>query len=79
VIEISPGSVATEEFGLVRFDGDAERAAAVYEGYVPLVADDVADAIAWTLTRPSRVNIDLLVVRPRAQAHNTKIARTGPR
>lgn len=79
VIEISPGSVATEEFGLVRFDGDAERAAAVYEGYVPLVAEDIADAIFWTLTRPSRVNIDLLVVRPRAQAHNTKIARSEPR
>ena len=79
VIEISPGSVATEEFGLVRFDGDAERAAAVYEGYVPLVADDIADAIVWTLTRPSHVNVDLLVVRPRAQAHNTKIARTGAR
>ena len=45
-------------------------------GYQPLVADDIADAIAWTLSRPPHVNIDLLVVRPRAQASNTKIART---
>ncbi|MBO3096042.1 SDR family oxidoreductase [Cellulomonas dongxiuzhuiae] len=77
VIEIAPGAVATEEFSLVRFGGDAERAAKVYEGYQPLVADDVADTIAWTLSRPAHVNVDLLVVRPRAQANNTTIARTG--
>ena len=77
VIEIAPGAVATEEFSLVRFEGDAERAAAVYEGYQPLVADDIADTIAWTLSRPPHVNVDLLVVRPRAQANNSKIARTG--
>lgn len=76
VIEIAPGAVATEEFSLVRFEGDAERAAQVYAGYEPLVADDVADAIVWTLTRPAHVNVDLLVVRPRAQANNTTIART---
>ncbi|MBO3087599.1 SDR family oxidoreductase [Cellulomonas dongxiuzhuiae] len=77
VIEIAPGAVATEEFSLVRFGGDAERAAKVYEGYQPLVADDVADTIAWTLSRPAHVNVDLMVVRPRAQANNTTIARTG--
>lgn len=77
VIEIAPGAVATEEFSLVRFGGDAERAAKVYEGYQPLVADDIADAIAWTLSRPAHVNVDLLVVRPRAQANNTTTARTG--
>ncbi|GEL99727.1 SDR family oxidoreductase [Cellulomonas terrae] len=76
VIEIAPGAVATEEFSMVRFDGDSERAAAVYAGYEPLVADDVADAIAWTLGRPPHVNIDLLVVRPRAQASNNRIVRT---
>jgi len=75
VIEVAPGAVATEEFSLVRFDGDAERAAAVYEGYTPLVADDVADTIAWTLSRPDHVNIDLVTIRPRAQAHNSKIVR----
>ncbi|SFK34238.1 SDR family oxidoreductase [Cellulomonas sp. KH9] len=77
VIEIAPGAVATEEFSLVRFAGDAERAAQVYEGYQPLLAQDVADTIAWSLSRPSHVNVDLLVVRPRAQANNTTIARTG--
>jgi NADP-dependent 3-hydroxy acid dehydrogenase YdfG len=77
IIEIAPGAVATEEFSMVRFDGDSERAAAVYAGYEPLVADDIADAIAWTLSRPAHVNIDQLVVRPRAQASNNKIARAG--
>ena len=77
VVEIAPGAVATEEFSLVRFGGDAERAAQVYQGYQPLVADDVADTIAWSLSRPPHVNVDLLVVRPRAQANNTTIARTG--
>ncbi|WP_163276093.1 SDR family oxidoreductase [Cellulomonas iranensis] len=77
VVEIAPGAVATEEFSLVRFGGDAERAAQVYEGYQPLVAEDVADTIAWCLSRPPHVNVDLLVVRPRAQANNTTIARTG--
>jgi len=77
VIQIAPGAVATEEFSLVRFDGDAERAAAVYAGYEPLVADDIADAISWTLSRPPHVNVDLLVVRPRAQASNTKTSRTA--
>ena len=78
IIEIAPGAVATEEFSMVRFDGDSERAAAVYAGYEPLVADDIADAIAWSLSRPAHVNIDLLVVRPRAQASNNRIVRTDP-
>jgi len=75
VIDIAPGNVATEEFSLVRFDGDAERAAKVYEGYEPLQAEDVADVIAFALTRPHHVNIDTLVVRPRAQVSNTQIGR----
>ncbi|MEU0738498.1 SDR family NAD(P)-dependent oxidoreductase [Streptomyces sp. NPDC006134] len=76
VIEVAPGLVKTEEFALTRFDGDAERAAKVYEGVPdPLTADDVADTITWAVTRPSHVNIDLLVVRPRAQASNTKLHR----
>ncbi|WP_315098146.1 SDR family oxidoreductase [uncultured Cellulomonas sp.] len=77
IIDIAPGAVATEEFSMVRFDGDSERAAAVYAGYEPLVADDIADAIAWSLSRPAHVNVDLLVVRPRAQASNNRVARTG--
>jgi NADP-dependent 3-hydroxy acid dehydrogenase YdfG len=76
VIEIAPGMVRTEEFSLVRFHGDEERAAGVYRGVAePLTAEDVADTIAWAATRPPHVNIDLLVVRPRAQASNTKVHR----
>jgi len=75
VIDVEPGAVATEEFALVRFGGDAGRAAKVYEGYQPLEADDVADVITFALTRPHHVNIDTLVVRPRAQVSNTQTAR----
>jgi NADP-dependent 3-hydroxy acid dehydrogenase YdfG len=76
IIEIAPGMVKTDEFALTRFRGDQEKAAKVYEGVAePLTADDVADTIAWTVTRPSHVNVDLLVVRPRAQASNTKVHR----
>jgi len=78
IIEIAPGAVATDEFSLVRFGGDAERAAAVYQGYQPLVAEDVADAIVWTVTRPSHVNIDTLELRPVAQAAPHKVAKTLP-
>jgi NADP-dependent 3-hydroxy acid dehydrogenase YdfG len=67
VTEVDPGLVETE-FSLVRFDGDAEKAAAVYEGVTPLTADDVADCIAWAATRPSHVNIDTIVVLARDQA-----------
>jgi len=76
VIEVAPGMVQTEEFSLVRFSGDRARADAVYAG-VPgvLVADDVADCIAWAVTRPAHVNIDVLVVRPRAQAAQHKVHR----
>lgn len=76
VIEIAPGMVQTPEFSLNRFGGDAEKAAAVYAGVdAPLTADDVADTIGWTLTRPHHVNVDLLVLRPRAQVSNTQVAR----
>jgi len=75
---VAPGMVATEEFSLVRFNGDTERAAKVYEGVeAPLTADDVADAIAFVVTRPAHVNIDLLVVKPIAQAAPHKVARTA--
>jgi len=76
VMEIAPGMVRTDEFALVRFDGDADRAAAVYAGVAePLVAEDVADAISWMVTRPPHVNIDELVIRPRAQAAQHKVHR----
>jgi NADP-dependent 3-hydroxy acid dehydrogenase YdfG len=78
VVEIDPGMVRTEEFSLVRFGGDAERAAAVYAGVPePLVAEDVADCIAWCATRPHHVNVDRLVVRPLAQAAQHKVHRVG--
>ncbi|MFC9058725.1 SDR family NAD(P)-dependent oxidoreductase [Streptomyces sp. NPDC057074] len=76
VVEIAPGMVKTEEFALTRFAGDQDKAAKVYQGVTaPLTADDVADTITWAITRPAHVNIDLLVVRPRAQASNTKVHR----
>ena len=77
VIEIAPGMVHTEEFSLTRFAGDQTKADAVYAGVdAPLLAEDVADAIVWTLTRPHHVNIDTMVIRPRAQASNTLVARS---
>ncbi|HEY0699976.1 MAG TPA: SDR family NAD(P)-dependent oxidoreductase [Micromonospora sp.] len=79
VIEIDPGMVRTDEFGLVRFGGDAEKAAAVYAGVPePLVAEDIADCIAWCATRPHHVNVDRLVVRPLAQAAQHKVHRVAP-
>ncbi len=74
VTEIDPGLVETE-FSIVRFDGDEERAKKVYEGMTPLTADDIADCIAWAITRPRHVNIDEMVVRPIAQARATIVAR----
>lgn len=76
ITEISPGMVATEEFSLTRFGGDRARADAVYQGVPePLVAADVADAIAWMATRPAHVNIDRLTIRPVAQAAQHKLFR----
>lgn len=76
VIEIAPGMVKTGEFALTRYRGDAVKAAAVYAGVAePLTADDVADAVAWAVTRPSHVNVDLMVLRPRAQAAQHKVYR----
>lgn len=76
VTELAPGMVKTEEFSLVRFGGDAARAESVYAGVPgPLVADDIADCIAWVVTRPWHVNIDSMIVRPRAQAAQHKVHR----
>ncbi|MFC4590646.1 SDR family NAD(P)-dependent oxidoreductase [Sphaerisporangium corydalis] len=78
IIEVAPGMVHTEEFSLTRFRGDAGRAEQVYEGVPnPLTADDVADAIAWCVTRPAHVNVDRLVIRPRAQAAQHKVHRVS--
>lgn len=67
VTEILPGLVETE-FSIVRFDGDEDRAARVYAGLQPLTGDDVAECIRWAVSLPSHVNVDSIVVKPRAQA-----------
>ena len=74
VTEIDPGMVETE-FSLVRFGGDRAKADAVYDGMTPLTADDVADCVAWAATRPSRVNIDQIVVLARDQAGARQVHR----
>lgn len=73
--EILPGLVETE-FSLVRFDGDASRAEGVYDGLTPLTADDVAEVIAFAVTRPAHVNLDQIVLKPRAQASASRAHRT---
>jgi NADP-dependent 3-hydroxy acid dehydrogenase YdfG len=79
VVEIAPGMVKTEEFTVNRFGGDEAKAAAMYAGVPgPLSADDIADCIAWAATRPWNVNIDQIVVRPRAQAAQHRLYREEP-
>jgi NADP-dependent 3-hydroxy acid dehydrogenase YdfG len=69
VIEVAPGMVQTEEFSLVRFGGDRARADAVYADVPnPLTADDVAESIVNALGRPGHVDLDLIVIKPVAQA-----------
>ncbi len=74
VTEIAPGMVETA-FSLVRFGGDEEAARRVYEGMEPLRAEDVAECIRWAVAQPSHVNVDEIVVRPRAQATATEVHR----
>lgn len=73
--EVLPGMVETE-FSLVRFGGDADRAAAVYQGLTPLTAVDVAEVIAFAVSRPPHVNLDQIVLKPRAQ-HSASRAYRG--
>jgi NADP-dependent 3-hydroxy acid dehydrogenase YdfG len=76
VIEIAPGMVKTDEFALTRYRGDTDKAAAVYAGVPePLTAEDIAEAVTWAVTRPSHFNVDLMVLRPRAQAAQHKVCR----
>jgi NADP-dependent 3-hydroxy acid dehydrogenase YdfG len=74
VSEVAPGLVETE-FSLVRFGGDAERAAEVYRGLNPLRGEDVADIVAFVVTRPPHVDVDYVVVKPTAQASATVVHR----
>ncbi len=68
VTELDPGRVATEEFSLNRFRGDAQRAAAVYDGELNLSAEDIAEAVRWVAAQPAHVNIDVMTLKPRTQA-----------
>jgi len=78
VCDVAPGLVKSEGFSLVRFDGDEEKAAAVYDGVEnPLTEEDVAECIRWVVSRPAHVNIDKLTVKPVAQAAPHKMARTS--
>jgi len=72
--EVLPGLVETE-FSLVRFEGDSSRAAGVYDGLTPLTADDVAEVVTFAVTRPSHVNLDQIVMKPRAQASASRVHR----
>ena len=76
VTEIAPGMVKTDEFAKVRFSGDADRAAKVYEGVTrPLTAADVAESIRWSVMLPDHFNIDSMTIRPLAQAAQHKVYR----
>jgi NADP-dependent 3-hydroxy acid dehydrogenase YdfG len=75
VCEVAPGMVRTEEFSLVRFDGDAARADAVYAGVDPLTAQDVAEVVGWVASLPAHVNIDLVQLTPQQQAGVGKVVR----
>ena len=74
ISQVDPGMVETE-FSLVRFDGDEDRAAGVYQGITPLVAQDVAEVIGFVASRPSHVDLDQIVMRPRDQAPNGRLNR----
>lgn len=78
VVEVAPGMVKTEEFSLVRFGGDRARADAVYTDVAdPLVAEDIAESIVHAIELPSHVNLDLVTIKPVAQAAPHKVVR-GP-
>jgi NADP-dependent 3-hydroxy acid dehydrogenase YdfG len=76
--EIAPGAVETE-FSLVRFDGDRERADAVYAGITPLTPGDVAEVIGFVASRPPHVDLDQIVIRPRDQAPGSRFNRRAPK
>lgn len=76
VSEVQPGLVETE-FSMVRYDGDAERAARVYAGMTPLTGADVADLIAFIVTRPPHVNVATTLLLPADQATATRTHRAG--
>jgi NADP-dependent 3-hydroxy acid dehydrogenase YdfG len=76
IIDVSPGMVKTEEFSLKRFGGDSSKAASVYDGVPdPLSAADVAESVRWAIDLPDTVDVDSIVIRPRAEGSYTKVFR----
>ena len=75
ITTVDAGLVSGSEFSLVRFHGDTEKAAAVYEGVDTLTPDDVADCVLFALTRPLHVNVDEIVIKARAQSSGGRIVR----
>ena len=79
ITEIAPGMVKTDEFAKVRFGGDLEKAAKVYEGVAkPLTDADIAETIRWSVMLPHHINIDSMIIRPVAQSANHKVHRVKP-
>jgi len=74
VSTVDPGLVETE-FGIVRYRGNAEKASAVYEGMLPLVAEDVAQAVGWAASRPQHVNAAEILLLPADQASSSVVHR----
>jgi 3-hydroxy acid dehydrogenase / malonic semialdehyde reductase len=77
ITTVDAGLVAGTEFSLVRFKGDAEKAASVYEGVDPISPDEVADCILFALTRPLHVNVDEIVIKALQQSSGARIVRRG--
>ena len=75
VTEVLPGAVRTEEFGLVRFDGDKDKAEKPYVGITPLTAEDIAECVRWAVSLPPHVNIDRIDVKPVRQGGVALFAR----
>lgn len=74
VTSVNPGAVETE-FSIVRFHGDKEKADKVYEGFEPLLEDDIAEAVLFAVNRPEHVNINDILIMPTAQANINKLVR----
>jgi 3-hydroxy acid dehydrogenase / malonic semialdehyde reductase len=74
ITTVDAGMVETE-FSIVRFKGDTDQAAAVYQGIDPLTAEDISDCVMWALTRPWHMNVDEIVVKARNQASGGRIHR----
>jgi NADP-dependent 3-hydroxy acid dehydrogenase YdfG len=75
ISEVAPGMVRTEEFSLVRFGGDKEKADAVYEGVDPVTPEEVAECVLFALTRPMHVNLDEIVIKALAQSSGARVVR----